>query len=173
MTRPRGRPSLPRRPAARAGADIGPPERYRHGDIIQSEPGEEAGVQFRRVMTQNVLDRHLARDQIGQRQFDAGMKLLRLWRASGASPRVIASYGPRVHGPRIDGARDMSERQAVLRGSVTEVLRAMGPLSGILVHVCLCDEAARDWAKARGHAPQGGIVVLRLALDALADHWRL
>ncbi len=168
MTKPREKPSLPRRPAAPGGADIGPPERYRHGDIIQSEPGDEAGVQIRRVMTQNVLDRHLTRNQIDRRQFDAGMKLYRLWRASGGSPRVIASYGPRV-----EGARDITDRQAVLRGSVTAVLRRMGPLSGILVHVCLCDEAARDWAKARGHAPQSGVVVLRLALDALADHWRL
>ncbi len=137
MTKARAKPALPRRPAARAraGADIGAPERYGHGDIIRSEPGAEAGVQVRRVLTQNVLDRHLSRDQISQRQFDAGMKLFRLWRASGASPRVIANYGPRV-----EGARDMSERQALLRGSVTEVLRRMGPLSGILVHVCLCDE---------------------------------
>ncbi len=170
MTKRRDRPSLPRRPAPRegSGADTGPPERYRHGDIIQSEPGDEAGVQFRRVMTQSVLDRHLARDQISQREFDAGLKLYRLWRASGASPRVIASYAQRVQ-----GARDITDRQAVLRSGVTAVLRRMGPLSGILVHVCLCDEAARDWAKARGHAPQSGVVVLRLALDALADHWRL
>jgi len=169
VSKARKKPPLPKaQPRTREGADIGPPERYRHGDIIQSEPGEEAGVHFHRVMTQNVLDRHLAREQISQRQFDAGMKLFRLWRASGGSPRVIASYGPRV-----EGARDITDRQAVLRGSVTEVLRAMGRLSGILVHVCLCDETARDWATARGQAPQSGITVLRLALDVLADYWRL
>jgi hypothetical protein len=81
---------------------------------------------------------------------------------------VIAAYGPRVR-----AERQLSDDQAVLRQRVTEILRAMGPLSAILVHVCLCDEAARDWASARGDAPQAGVVVLRLALDALADHWRL
>ena len=30
---------------------------------------------------------------------------------------------------------------------------------------------ARDWAVRAGGAPQAGIVVLRLALDALADHY--
>lgn len=167
MTRRKAKPTLP----AHAGADTGPPERYRHGDTIQSEPGDRAGLEVRRVMTQNVLDRYLIRDSIERRQFDAGMKLFRLWRASGGSPRVIASYGPRVGDAQ--GAHDLSGRQAALRASVTGVLRRMGPLSGILVHVCICDEPARAWATARGQAPQGGIVVLRLALDALADHWRL
>jgi hypothetical protein len=151
-----------------AGGDVGPPERYRHGDTIRTEPGDEAGVFYRRVMTQSALDRYLARGQIGQRHFDAGMKLYRLWRASGGARRVIAVYGP-----RLQANRDLTDDQAVLRHRVTEVLRRMGPLSGILVHVCLCDEAARDWAVARGDAPQAGVVVLRLALDALADHWQI
>ncbi len=177
MAKARSRPRLPAselRPSApgRAGEDPGPPERYRHGDIIRAEPGDRAGVHYRRVMTQSALDRYLAREQISQRQFDAGLKLYRLWRASGAGQRVIAAYGPRI-GNRHRGASEMTDRQAVLRQGVTEVLRRMGPLAGMLIHVCLCDEAARDWATARGDAPQAGVVVLRLALDALADHWRL
>jgi len=169
MPKARTRPGLP--PAAAeegAGEDAGPPERYRHGDVIQVEPAERAGVSYRRVMTQSALDRYLAREQISQRQFDAGLKLYRLWRASGGCQRVIAAYGPRVQ-----GTRELSDRQAALRQDVTQVLRRMGPLAGMLVHVCLCDQAARDWARARGDPAQAGIAVLRLALDALADHWRL
>ena len=170
MPRARARPGLPppAPPAPRAAEDAGPPERYRHGDVIRIEPGETAGVQFRRVVTQSALDRYLAREQVSQRQFDAGMKLYRLWRASGGGQRVTAAYGPRVQ-----ATPDLTEEQAVLRQGVTEVLRRMGPLAGILVHVCLCDEPARDWATARGDAPQAGVVVLRLGLDALADYWRL
>ncbi len=67
----------------------------------------------------------------------------------------------------------LSDDQAALRRRLTEVLRAMGPLGGILVHVCLCDEAARTWASSRGDTPQAGVVVLRLALDALGDYWKL
>jgi len=37
--------------------------------------------------------------------------------------------------------------------------------------VVLCDLPARDWAISTGGAPQAGIVVLRLALEALADHY--
>jgi hypothetical protein len=149
-------------------ADQGPSERYQHGDVIRSEPGETAGVFHRRVTTQSVLDRYLSRGQIDQRQFDAGAKLYRLWRAAGGAQRVTLSY--ELH---IPSGRELSDGQAALRGRVTEVLRAMGPLSGVLVHVCLCDEAARTWATARGDTPQAGVVVLRLALDALGDYWKL
>lgn len=165
MTRRRVRPALPPSPSA---GDTGPPERYQHGDEVRVEPGEAAGAQYRRITTQTMLDRYLVRGQITQRQFDAGQKLFRLWRMSGGGQRVIAAYGPRVH-----ATRDLSDDQAVLRSRVTEVLRRMGPLSPVLVHVCLCDEAARDWARGRGDAPQAGVVVLRLALDALADYWKL
>lgn len=153
---------------ARTPGDAGPPERYQHGDIIRSEPGADAGVFYRRVTTQSALDRYLARGQISQRQFDAGMKLYRLWRAAGEGQRVTAIYGPRVK-----ARRELGDDQAVLRRRLTELLRRLGPLAGILVHVCLCDQAAREWAARRGDAPQAGAVVLRLALDALADHWRL
>lgn len=168
--RARSRPTLPRHAAKECGTprDIGPAERYHHGDLIRQEPGESAGIFHNRNITQCVLDRYLARNQITQRQFDAGLKLYRLWRASGAAQRIIASYSPRV-----GAQREMSDDQAVLRGQVIDILRRMEPLSGILMHVCLCDESARDWAVKRGDAPQAGIAVLRLALDSLADYWRL
>jgi len=150
------------------GGDVGPPERYQHGDRVRNEPGECAGVFRRRVTTQTALDRYFVRGQISQRQFDAGMRLFRLWRAGGAAPRVTMSYAPRVK-----GGPELSDLQAMAQRRLRELLQRVGPLAGMLVHVCLCDEVARDWAVARGDAPQSGVVVLRLALDALADYWRL
>lgn len=150
------------------GGDVGTPERYQHGDRIRNEPGERAGEIRRRVTTQTMLDRYLAREQISQRQFDAGLRLYRLWRTGGATPRVTMSYAPRVK-----GGPELSDAQALAQRRLRELLQRVGPLAGILVHVCLCDEAARDWAVTRGDAPQSGVVVLRLALDALADFWRL
>ncbi len=148
--------------------DQGPPERYQHGDVIRNEPGADAGVFHRRVTTQSALDRYLNRGQIDQRQFDAGAKLYRMWRATGGAQRVTLSYEL-----RIPSRRELSDDQAALRGHLTQVLRAVGQLGSILVHVCLCDEAARTWASSRGDTPQAGIVVLRLALDALGDYWKL
>ena len=156
------------RQVALGSGDSGPPERYQHGDTIRSEPGEDAGVFYRRVTTQSALDRYLKRGQISQRQFDAGIKLYRMWRAAGGAQRVTLSYEL-----RIPSGQELSDGQAVLRQRLTEVLRAVGQLGAILVHVCLCDEAARTWASSRGDTPQAGVVVLRLALDALADYWKL
>ena len=149
-------------------ADQGPLERYQHGDSIRNEPGADAGVYHRRVTTQTALDRYLNRSQISQRQFDAGSKLYRLWRATGGAQRITMSYEL-----RIPSGHELSDDQAVLRRRLTQVLRAVGPLGSILVHVCLCDEAARTWASSRGDTPQAGVVVLRLALDALGDYWKL
>jgi hypothetical protein len=131
-------------------------------------PGEDAGVFLQRVVTQNVLDRYLHRGQITLRQFDAGMRLYRLWRAAGSAASLTMTYAPRT-----DGSRELSEEQALRRSKLTSLLRRMGRFAEVLVHVCLCDQAARDWAVTRGDAPQAGVVVLRLALDQLADHWRL
>ncbi len=47
--------------ASGGNGDPGPPERYQHGDVIRSEPGADAGVFYRRVTTQSVLDRYLSR----------------------------------------------------------------------------------------------------------------
>ena len=91
-----------------------------------------------------------------------------MWRAAGGEQRITFAYELRVR-----GRPELTDEQAVLRSRVSEVLRRLGPLAGILIRVCLCDEAARDWAAARGDAPQAGVAVLRLALDALADYWRL
>jgi len=168
MARRRADLALPALGTRRAAADVGPAERYQHGDIIRAEPTERAGISCRRVMTQSMLDRYFARKQISQRQFDAGRKLYGTWRAAGGEQRVTAFYAVRVQ-----GQSEISDREAELRHRVTQVLRDMGTLSGILVHVCLCDSAARDWAAARGDAPQAGLAILRLALDGLADHWRL
>ena len=168
MARRRADLALPAREHRHAGPDTGPAERYQHGDIIRVEPTTRAGISCRRVISQSMLDRYLIRKQVTQRQFDAGQRLYGLWRAAGGEQRIIAYYAVRVQ-----GQTEMSDREAELRHRVTVLLRDMGALSGILVHVCLCDSAARDWATARGDAPQAGLAVLRLALDGLADYMRL
>lgn len=150
-----------------AQADTGPSERYQHGDAIEIEETIQAGLRRARNRSQTILDRYLLRRQISDRQYDAGNKIYRQWRASGSQASVTARYGPRLgHSP------EKSDHQIDMRHRVDMALRDVGSqLSAVLIHVCLCDLPARDWAIAIGGAPQAGIVVLRLALDALADHY--
>lgn len=156
-------------------SDAGPLERYQHGDTILVEPGEDAGVVRRRVTTQTTLDRYFQRNQIDQRQYDAGLKLHRLWRAAAATPSVTMRYGPRVPGRSGPGAAaDITDRAAAAHGHLNEALRAVGiVLSGVVVHVCMTDGAAADWALAKGLPKPDGIARLRAGLEALADWWRI
>ena len=72
--------------------------------MIRSEPGADAGVFYRRVTTQSVLDRYLSRSQIDPRQFDVGTKLYRMWRAAGGEQERDA--GPfQGAGPGVDGVQ--------------------------------------------------------------------
>ena len=166
--RPSGkRASLKQRAAALAQSDTGPRERHQHGDAIELEETMQAGLRRARNHSQTALDRYFIRRQITERQYDAGNKIYRQWRASGSQVSVTGRYGPRLgHSP------EKSEYQIDMRRRVDLAMRETGTqLSAVLVHVCLCDLPARDWAVSVGGAPQAGIVVLRLALDALADHY--
>jgi len=153
-----------------SGSDFGAlslAAREEKGDVIAIEETVQAGVKRARVRSQSMLDRYLLRDQITRRQYDAGERLHRLWRAAGAAPLVVANYGP-----RIKGGGEIGDRQAALRADIGKVLTALGSRqASVLMHVCLCDEAAGDWGdRHRGRATDG-IPILRLALDGLADHW--
>lgn len=156
-----------RRAAEVNQADTGPKERHQHGDAIELEETIHAGVRRARNRSQTILDRYLLRRQISERQYDAGNRIYRQWRAAGSQISVTGRYGPRLgHSP------EKSEHQIDMRRRVDLALRDVGSqLSAVVVHVCLCDLPARDWAVRTGGAPQAGIVVLRLALDALADHY--
>lgn len=161
------RQPLKRQAAEVIRADTGPKERHQHGDAIELEETIHAGMRRARNRSQTILDRYLLRRQISERQYDAGNKIYRQWRASGSQVSVTARYGPRLgHSP------EKSEHQIDMRRRVDLALKDVGSqLSAVVVHVCLCDLPARDWAVRTGGAPQAGIVVLRLALDALADHY--
>ena len=165
MARKRTKPAKAK--GAGAGIDTGPRERHQHGDVIEVEETMQAGQRRARNRTQSALDRYLLRREISERQFDAGLRLYRQWRASGSQMSVTSRYGP-----RLGRSPDKSEYQIDMRRRVDRALRDVGKqLAGVLVNTCLCDLPARDWAVRIGGAPQAGIVVLRLALDALADHY--
>ena len=139
------------------------------GDVVAIEETMQAGVRRARIKTQTMLDRYLIREQIDRRQFDAGERLHRAWRASGSAQTVVASYGL-----RISGGGDLTQRQAAIRADVTSALLAVGNRqASILVHVCLCDESAGEWGERHRGKANDGMAVLRLALDSLADHWGL
>ena len=167
-----GRPgALQRDPAsgvmiAPDGGDRGPKERWQHGDVATVEGGAAPHI---RVRTQTMLDRYWQRRQIDARQYHAGRRLYRQWRGAGGEPRLIASYRP-----RISGRPEMSDREADIRVAFTRAVRAVGrQLNEVVIHVCLTDGPASDWAVGKLLPKTDGIARLRAGLDALADHYRM
>ncbi len=146
------------------GGDRGPKERWQHGDIATVEGGAAAHV---RVRTQTMLDRYWQRRQIDARQFHAGRRLYRQWRGAGGEPRLIAGYRP-----LIGGRPEMTDHEADVRVAFTRAVRAVGrQLNEVVIHVCLTDGAASDWAVGKLLPKTDGIARLRAGLDALADHY--
>lgn len=151
------------------GKDVGPAERWRHGDRFReiTPPGDHAaaraGVRVRRVETQRTLDRYLRRRQITDRQWDAGDRLYRQWRAAGREARLTGPYEPPVDHSR---APERVPSGTAYRRALDKV----GPrFNGVLLAVCLCDESAGTWAQRRGRSRDAGMMALQDALDALAD----
>ena len=53
-------------------------------------------------------------------------------------------------------------------------LRSVGrDLASVLQWVVITGSAPNEWAKNNGHSPKGGIVDVRLALDAVGDYFRI
>ena len=144
-------------------------ERLAHGDEFTVEPGEDAGVHLPRNRTQTILDRYYNRKLLRQREYDAGCELYRLWRVAGGPELRAAGYEP-----HIPGTGDMTPAQVGAREKLNRIWRAVGQLlSPILFHVCLCDLPASAWTSKAYGEPRAGIVVLRLALKTLANHWHV
>ena len=148
------------------GGDRGPKERWQHGDLATLEGGATPHL---RVRTQTMLDRYWQRRQIDARQYHAGRRLYRQWRGAGGEPRLIAGYRP-----RIGGRSEMSDHEADMRVTFMRAVRAVGrQLNEVVIHVCLTDGSASDWAVGKLLPRTDGIARLRAGLDALADHYRM
>ncbi len=149
-------------------------KRVADGALINPEATTEAGVMAFRVDRQTVLDRYKARKQLGdekqtERRYHAGTRLYADWYRGARQPSVVAQMGD-----RIIGGESSTEVGARARERYVQAVRATGQgLSHVLIHVCCLDHSAEDWAKSTHRHPKSGMEILRIALDALADHYGL
>ena len=119
----------------------------------------------------------LARGLIDERQFDAGEKLRGDWERAQLAPSLTMRWdaAPRSGGRR--GSADHlepGERQAAARQRFDAAMAALGrDLNDIAWRVICSGEAMPVAEKALGWPVRSGRLVLRLALDRLADFYRL
>ena len=139
-------------------------------DGISIEPIDAkmlGGAKRARITTQTLLDRYRQREQITKRQYDAGLELYRIWHKSGRGVKTV-----NYEAVRVDGSGSGGETSGEAFSAYMSALRAIGvDLSSVAQWVAIQGMSAADWAERQSHGPKGGIVALRLALDALGDHF--
>lgn len=134
-----------------------------------------------RTVTVNLAESPLgwlmARGLIDERQFDAGEKLRGDWERSQLAPSLTMRWdvAPRSQARR--GSADhleAGERQAAARQRFDAAMTALGrDLNDIAWRVICAGEAMPVAEKALGWPVRSGRLILRLALDRLADFYRL
>jgi hypothetical protein len=134
-----------------------------------------------RSVTVNLVEAPLgwlrARGLISERQFEAGERLREDWERAQLSRSVTMKWDA----PPLDkGARGASEpdepttAQLAAKRRFDAAVAAVGPgLSDVLWRIVCAGEGMRDAERALGWPARAGKLVLGLALDRLADHYRI
>lgn len=114
-----------------------------------------------------------ARGHLNDRQFDAGERLRADWERAQLAPSVTMRWEPARFGR---GERDFSptERQIAAKERFDAAIAAAGTgLSDILWRVVCAGEALATAEKALDWPARSGKLVLRIALDRVAEFYRI
>ena len=142
------------------------------------ESAGEGPRRARRSVTVNLGESVLgwlrARGHVTTRQFDAGERLRADWERGQLSPSVTMRWdaAPRARG---SGERaDPTETQLGAKRRFEDAVAAAGPgLSDVLWRIVCAGEGMGEAERALGWPGRTGKVVLALALDRVADYYRM
>lgn len=148
----------------------------RHGETVRAGRGKAV-----RSVTVNAVESPLgwlfSRGLVTRRQFDAGEQLRCDWERAALAPGVTMKWdGARVgrSGGATGAAPDLAGAQIDARRRFDGAVAAAGAgLSDILWRVVCSGEGMRDAETALGWPARAGKLVLTLALDRVADYYRL
>ncbi|MCJ2179417.1 DUF6456 domain-containing protein [Novosphingobium album (ex Hu et al. 2023)] len=146
---------------------------------LTSEGARRSGARRgRRSATVNLAESPLtwlhARGHLSDRQLAAGEQLRADWERAQLAPRMTMRWDPvRVTGGP-DAGLTPGERQLAAKGRFDGAIAAAGPgLLDILWRVVCAGEALLSAEKALGWPVRSGKLVLGLALDRVADFYRI
>lgn len=148
----------------------------------EAAPGNEADRgQSARSVTVNAAESPLgwlfARGIVTQRQYDAGERLRCDWERAQLAPRVTMAWdaAPVARGRGGSAAEpDLGGAQLDARRRFEHAIAAVGTgLADILWRIVCAGEGMRDAETALGWPARAGKVVLTLALDRVADYYRI
>ena len=148
------------------------PERHQH-DALELEETAQAGRHRVRVSTQSTLDRYRARNQIMDRQYQAGEQFAAHWHGAGKGQRTVGSYAERTQGGEESDNPHVAHNAREIAKALETLDRVGEEFSGVTIHVCGLGDSAGDWAAFNDRPRYEGLVILRLALNVLARHFGL
>jgi hypothetical protein len=164
-------------------------ERARRNRLLAERPlpkdgrarGRRPGRAEARSVTVNLAESPLgwlrSRGHVDERQFEAGEQLRRDWERSGLPQRVTMGWDSPPpdrgrRGPAEPGGATIAQLAA--RRRFDSAVKALGPgLRDIAWRVVCAGEGMRESETALGWPARAGKLVLVMALDRLADHYRL
>ncbi len=116
-----------------------------------------------------------SRGHLTDRQFDAGERLRCDWERAQLSPSVTMRGDPvRIKGSASDRDLTAGERRIAARERFDAAVAAAGPgLADVLWRVVCAGETLPDAERALAWPTRSGKLVLRLALDRVADYYRI
>jgi hypothetical protein len=146
---------------------------------IMSEAEGRPGRRVRSV-TVNAAESPLgwlfARGMLSRRQYDAGERLRCDWERAQLAPRVTMAWDAapvaRSRGPAAEADLNGAQFDAKRRFEEA-VANAGGGLSDILWRIVCAGEGMREAETALGWPARAGRLVLTLALDRVADYYRI
>jgi hypothetical protein len=151
------------------------------GEVVAS-PGRGATAKRpRRSVTVNLAESPLgwlfARGHIARRQFDAGEALRLDWERGQLAARVTMAWDSGPVARNRAGRRppvDLTSSQIDARRRFEAAIAAAGPgLADILWRIVCSGEGMREAESALGWPARAGKVVLTIALDRVADFYRI
>ncbi len=151
-------------------------ERGLEGDVRSGKLGRPA-----RSVTMNLAESPLgwlfARGHVSERQLEAGERLRTDWERAQLGQRVTMSWDSAPVARSRGGSAeqvDLSSSQLDAKKRFETAVAAAGPgLSDILWRVVCAGEGMRDAETALGWPARAGKLVLGLALDRVADYYRI
>ena len=156
-------------------------EKAIEGEVPLSETGATRPSGAKRSVTVNIAESPLgwllSRGLLSQRQFDAGERLRNDWERAQLAPKVTMAWdsapvargrGGQAHAPDLTGTQIDAKRR--FHGAIDSA----GPgLADILWRVVCAGEGMREAETALGWPARAGKLVLTLALDRVANFYRL
>lgn len=151
------------------------------GEIVGGPARPSTAKRARRSVTVNLAESPLgwlhARGHVSRRQFDAGEKLRMDWERGQLAARVTMAWdaAPVARGRGAGTAMpDLGAAQIDARRRFQAAIDSAGPgLSDILWRIVCSGEGMRDAETALGWPARAGKVVLTIALDRVADFYRI